>query len=396
MLLVGFGGRRERPNGAMDWADPDAARFEVDSVIARDIAELHVGGVVLFSMPRAPAAGPGGRNIESPAQLASLSSALQAFSARSREQQRLPPLPLLVAIDQEGGRVDRLPARLGFAQRTVSARAIGAHAQFARRSPEPAQRARQLSRAYAGEMARQLRALGINLNLAPCVDVDVNPRSPSIGALGRSFSSSPEIVASEAAEFVRGFHDHGVLAALKHFPGHGSARGDTHAGPVDVSSTHRREDELLPYRRLIERGYQDVILASHVVNGAIDRTQCTPGAPDDPRTWCPASLSRATLSGLLRGELGFDGVIAADDLTMGAIAREIPLERAIERAIDAGVDLLILGNHREHVTPRAVAAIAGLVESGRLSAERIHRSSERIRALKQRLADTPPAQPWTR
>jgi len=375
MLLVGF----------------DGARFGVDSAIARDIAQLHVGGVVLFAGPRAQTPGAGGRNIESPAQLASLLSALQAFSASRREQERLEPLPMLAAIDQEGGRVDRLPARLGFAQRTVSAHAIGAHLLLANRdNPESERRALDLSRGYADAMAQQLRVLGINLNLAPCVDVDVNPRSPAIGAHGRSFSANPETVAAEASQFVRGFHERGVLAALKHFPGHGSADGDTHRGAVNVSASHRRDDELLPYRRLVERGYQDVIVAGHLVNGAIDRTQCKAGPQDDPRTWCPASLSRATLTGLLRGELGFDGVIAADDLTMGAIAREYPLELALERAIDAGVDLVLLGNHREHATARAVAAIADLVERGRIAPERIHRSSERIRALKLRLAAAPP------
>jgi beta-N-acetylhexosaminidase len=118
-------------------------------------------------------------------------------------------------------------------------------------------------------------------------------------------------------------------------------------------------------------------LVGHLVNGAIDRTQCRPGRPDDPRTWCPASLSRRTVTELLRGELGFTGVIAADDLAMAAIARDYSLELTLER----GIDLIVLGNHARHATARAARAIPDLVESGRVDAERIRTLKRRTAAL---------------
>jgi len=386
MLLVGFGGARQGRDGRVIWEDPDGARFDEHSAIARDIAELHVGGVLLFAWPaRANGGESRRRNIESPAQLSALVSALQSFSGKSRRQAGLPPLSLLVAIDQEGGSVDRLPTRLGFSHRTFSAQALGGYARLAAADDSARRRARERSHAYADAMAAQLRALGINLNLAPCVDVDLNPRSPVIGGLGRSFSSDPDVVADQGWEFVQAFHGRGVLATLKHFPGHGSARGDSHLGLVNVTSTYQAEAELLPYRRLLARGYQDVILVSHLINGRIDKTPCKPGAAGDPRTWCPASMSRETVTGLLRGELGFEGVIAADDMAMGAIAREYPLDVALERAIGAGVELFIVGNHTRHRTQTYVDTIAALIEQGRVDVDQIRRANEHLGALKQRL-----------
>jgi len=379
MLLVGFGGE----------GDPQGARFDARSAIARDIAQLRVGGVLLY----ARANGAGGRNIHSPAQLATLVAELQAFSAKSRARAELDALPLLVALDQEGGAVDRLPVRLGFSQRTVSAQALGGNQMRAAHDPAGTRRAIELSRGYAGALAAQLRELGINLNLAPCVDVNVDPASPAIGGLGRSFSSDPEVVSDQAWAFVRGFHEHGVLATLKHFPGHGSASGDSHRSRIDVTHTYRRELELAPYRRLIALGYRDVVLVGHLVNGRVDRTQCKAGRSDDPRTWCPASMSRAVVTGLLRNALGFDGVIAADDMTMRALTREYALDVALERAIRAGVELFLVGNHARDSTRDYVDTIATLVAQRRVDTAQIQRASDRIRALKQRIAALPASAP---
>jgi len=375
MLVVGFGGQR----------DPHGARFDARSAIARDIAQLRVGGVVLYGLPHAA----GGRNVEGPAQVAALVAELQTLSAKSRARAKLDALPLLVALDQEGGAIDRLPVRLGFSQRTVSAQALGGNQMRAARDPAETRRAIELSRGYASAMAMQLRSLGINLNLAPCVDVNVDPASPAIGRLGRSFSSRPEVVSDQAWAFVRGLHEHGVLATLKHFPGHGSASGDSHRSRIDVTHSYRRELELAPYRRLIALGYRDVVLVGHLVNGRVDRTQCKAGRPDDPRTWCPASMSRAVVTDLLRGALGFAGVVAADDMTMRAITREYALDVALERAIRAGVELFLVGNHVRDSTRDYVDAIATLVEQGRVDAAQIQLASERIRALKQRIAAYP-------
>jgi beta-N-acetylhexosaminidase len=368
LLVAGFGGAR----------DPHSLRLEAASAIARDIAELHVGGVILFAPSR------GARNVESPAQLAALVSELREHARASRARAGLAALPLLVSIDQEGGAVDRLPASRGFAQVTFPARTFGLALEQAR---EPAQRRQVLAatRRYARALAAQLRALGIDWNLAPSVDVNLDPASPAIGALGRSFSAHPDVVADLAGEFTAAFSEQGVLATLKHFPGHGSARADSHTGFVDVTAHWMREPELAPYRRLLASGYQDAILVGHLVNGAIDRTQCKAGAADDPRTWCPASMSRASVSGLLRDELGFAGLVVADDMTMAAIASEFSLARALERSLDAGVDVFLVGNHARHETQRFVDTIADGVAEGRIDAARVRRAAERVREMKLRL-----------
>lgn len=373
LLVVGFGGE----------SDPHGLRFDTASDVARDIAELHVGGVILFSEPSV--AGARGRNVENPRQVASLVSALREHSRVSRERAGLEPLPLLVAIDQEGGAVDRLPAARGFAQVTFPARTFGLALEQAHDTVQR-ERVLEATRRYASALAAQLRGLGFDWNLAPCVDVNLERASPAIGALGRSFSSRPEVVADLAEEFARAFSAQGVLATLKHFPGHGSARSDSHDGFVDVTPHWNRSAELAPYRRLLARGYQDAILVGHVVNGALDRTQCKAGRADDPRTWCPASLSHAAVTGLLRGELGFDGLVVADDLTMDAIARELPLATALERALAAGVDVLLVGNHAGRETQRIVDTIADGVVEGRIDAAHVQRAALRARKLKLRLA----------
>src|SRR4051812_39827010 len=216
LLIVGFRGARP-------------AECEV---IARDIREHQIGGVILFDQEMADASTKR-RNIESPAQVKELVSYLQSAAAS----------PLLVAIDQEGGRVNRLKSDYGFPE-SISHEELG-------RINDPAETYRR-----AEQTATTLASVGINLNLAPVVDLDANPDNPIIKGKKRSFSADPETVARHAAEFVQAHRAHGVLACAKHFPGHGSAKGDTHLGLVDVTETWH-ERELIPFRRLIEAGKCD-------------------------------------------------------------------------------------------------------------------------------------------
>lgn len=335
MLLVGFRGTTINNN----------------SHIVRDIQQYHVGSVILFEYD-APT-GTRHRNIKSPQQIKQLCDNLQEYGNHQ----------LLIGIDQEGGNVARLRVKDGFPA-TATAEAS-------------AQAGDQRVRENALVVAQELYDAGINLNFAPCVDVNVNPNCPVIGKMGRSFSNDADKVAHFASIWLEVQHSKGVVSCLKHFPGHGSASGDTHAGLVDVSKTWT-ETELTPYRKLIKDGNVEMIMVAHVIN----------------RQWgdnLPASLSPMVVKERLRNEMGFQGVIVTDDLAMGAITKQYGFEEALRLAIAAGCDLLCLSNNGNaydpDLVPRAVEAIIQYVHNGELSAEDIHASAERIRNLKKSLKD---------
>jgi len=327
-------------------------------LIVRDIREHGIGGVILFDVDMTTtidSGKPGRRNIESPAQVRTLLAHLQAQSS----------LPLLTAIDQEGGRVNRLKPTYGFPP-SISHEELG-------RLDQPAETHR-----HAAATARTLAELGLNLNLAPVVDLDANPDNPIIKGKGRSFSADPEAVARHAAEFVRAHREHRVLACAKHFPGHGSAAGDTHLGLVDVTATWH-ERELIPFARLITAGLCDAVMSAHVFNARLD--------PDHP-----ATLSPAVQTGLLRTKLGFQGVIVSDDMEMKAISSRYGLEQSIPLALEAGIDLLCFGNNLSYdpgIAGRAAGIIERAVASGRVPASRIDESCDRVLALKRKAGIIP-------
>ncbi len=305
--------------------------------------EAGLGGVILFDRD---AAG-GTRNIESPEQLAALTAALRAAA----------PGNLIIAIDQEGGRVARLTPAHGFPE-TRSQAEIGA-------TDDPGV-AFEAGRAMGATMA----AAGLDLDLAPVVDVNVNPTNPAVGALGRSFSDDPSVVAAMAEAEIHGLHEFGIRAAIKHFPGLGSASANTDVADVDVTRTWS-EAELEPFETLISLGLADAVMTGHMVNDTID-----PGVP--------ASLSAATVDGLLRGRLGWSGAVITDDLGAEAIALHHTPPEAVALAIEAGNDLLLFANQTAYVpdlAARLVDAIVELVASGRISEARIDESIERIELL---------------
>jgi len=277
-------------------------------------------------------------------------------------------LPPLIAIDQEGGTVQRLKQRHGFPQ-TVSAK------HMARRTPAEA------AAAY-GVLAEGLADWGFTLNLGPVVDVDVNPRNPIIGRLNRSFSADPARVADYAAAFVDAHRDHGVLTALKHFPGHGSSRRDSHRGAVDISRTWS-EKELEPFRRLIDQDRVDLIMTAHVINRALQ----------EDRKQVPVSLSQRALRNVLRGDLGFSGVIISDDLQMNAIRHSFSLEQAVLRAVSAGTDILLFANDKRpdpEIPAKVAAILLQAVKDNPALQEKIDAAYSRIRMLKGRLAEPDP------
>lgn len=331
MLLVGFRG----------------ANLPDDAPILRDIRVHGLGGVILFD--RDVQLKTTGRNIQGAGQVKALTARLQAAAAT----------PLFIAVDQEGGRVRRLREEAGFPY-SPSAKAMG------RGTPDETRR--------EGEKTGRLLAdLGINLDFAPVVDVDVNPASPAIGALERSFSADPETVAAHALAFSRGLLSQGVLPCLKHFPGHGSARADSHLGLTDISETWSPA-ELIPYERLIPEGAGPLVMCGHLFLRRFDADH-------------PATLSPAVLTGLLRERLGFRGVIVSDDMQMRAVTEHYGLEEAVLRAVEAGVDILVFGNNLDYdpdIVPKAVDILVRGVDSGRLSRDRIVASFEKIQAAKSR------------
>ena len=309
------------------------------------IADGTLGGVILFSVDQLTG---GPRNVESPDQLRSLVAALSGAATAA---------PLLVAIDQEGGQVARLGPSHGFPA-TRSAADLG--------RGEPSETA-----AAATEIAATLTNVGVTLNLAPVVDLAVNPDNPSIAAVDRSFSANPEVVIAHASAFIEALHAGGVSSSIKHFPGLGSAGADTHLGVVDVTDVWT-DVELEPFQALIRDGLPDAVLTAHIFNARLD--------PEHP-----ASLSSATVDGLLRGDLGFDRAVISDDLQMGAILDAYGFDEAVALAIEAGIDLLLIANqlvYEPDVATHVVDLVERLVADGRIGEERIDASYRRVLALK--------------
>jgi len=331
MLMVGFHGTSAKPG----------------SQICNDIRQYNLGAVILFDYNPVDKSKP--KNIASKAQVARLTKELQACSRDHK---------LLIAVDQEGGRVQRLKSRYGFYGKFPKAADVV--------------KSGNMKQTYT-KMAKELKSVGINYDLAPVVDLDINPKNHVIHGLGRSFGKDPRTVEKYASIFIDAMHRYGVLTSLKHFPGHGSSVGDTHKGFVDVTNLWKPV-ELEPYRLLKKRA--DTVMVAHVFNKNID-----------PKY--PATLSKKTVEGLLRKKIGFKGVVITDDLQMGAITQKYSLKKTLELAINAGDDMLLFGNQldpRKVVsTKRLVETIERLIREGKVSKARIEASYTRIRKLKKRL-----------
>lgn len=297
------------------------------------VEEVHPGGVILF-----------GENIRDADQIRTLVEELQMRS----------DLPLLIAIDHEGGVVDRLAHAPGVGATAMPAAAVVG------RTGDPS-----LAYEIGRTMARELRGLGITVNLAPVADLRTNPTNSVIGT--RSYGAEPSLVADMVVAMVRGLEEENVSATLKHFPGHGDSGDDTHFGPVMIGHDLQRlrAVELAPFAAGIDAGC-DFVLTAHIAFPAITGTQD------------PATVSSLLIEGLLRGELGFDGVVITDSLAMRAIAGIGSPEEVAERAIAAGADMIL-----QPVDPRATRdRIVEAVREGRLSPERLDLSVRRVLRVK--------------
>ncbi len=313
------------------------------TAVARDL-----GGVILFDRNVDGAV----QNISSPNQLRDLCAQLQGIATDE----------LLIAVDQEGGMVCRLKERDGFPA-TMSAAVLGSGTV-------------QQTTLAAATLAKTLANSGINLNLAPVVDLDLNPKNPIIGRYERSFGKDPDQVVCHAQAFIQAHHQQGVACCLKHFPGHGSGGSDSHLGFVDISDDWQ-EQELEPYKRLIASGYSDAIMTAHLIHYGLE-----------PRG-LPATLSPSIIDNILREKLGFDGVVISDDLQMRAITDAYGFKEAVQRAVLAGVDLITVGNNlvrSEDSFTQGVAAVQELLDKGIVTCEHIERSLNRITVLKSKIS----------
>lgn len=293
------------------------------------------------------------RNIASKASVVAMNEALQ----------KVAPDPVLIAVDQEGGAIQRIPDGMAF-PRIPSARTVASKLTL--------QKAYQ---AYS-VLARNLHSWGFNLNFGPVVDVNVNPANPIIGRLGRSFSRKPETVVHYAAAFVDAHRKFGVLTSLKHFPGHGSARTDSHEGFADVSDTSKPE-ELAVFRDLIQDDYADVIMVGHTYDAKLQ-----------PHGKRPATLDRNVVTGLLRKKMHYNGPVITDDLQMAAVADHFSFKETVIDAVLAGNDLLVFGNSRSiepDIDVKVAHILADEAEKNPELRHMIERAVVRIAALKKNL-----------
>ena len=335
MLMVGFMGTSAPHN----------------SQICQDIRRYDLAGVILFDVN--PVNHKQAKNISSKAQVTKLTQELQACSKDGK---------LLIAVDQEGGRVQRLKTKYGFYGKFPKAKDVIRYSDA---------KVKQ----YYEKMGAELSSVGINYNLAPDVDLALNKRNHVIYKLGRSFGANPKQVVHYASIFMNAMHDNGVLTSLKHFPGHGSSLGDTHKGFVDVTKLWK-PIELEPYKMLAQTQTIDSVMVAHVFNKNLDSRY-------------PATLSKKTVNGKLRGEFGFNGVVITDDLQMGAINKKYGLKNTLKLAINAGDDILLFGNQlsvKSMVkTSTLVNTIKQLIQSGEVKLSDIETSNERVERLKAKL-----------
>ena len=320
-----------------------------------------IGGVIVYRY-----------NIEAPSQLKLLMESIQQ-SAIS--------YPLFTFVDQEGGKVQRLGSEKGFAD-FCSAKNVAETMSVAR------------ARQHYRSMGALLKEYGLNFDFAPCVDLDGDPACDVIGGLGRSYSDSVETIVDYSRAMIEGLRDHGIFSCLKHYPGHGRARGDSHLGLVDIGKTWS-DVELDPYRRLVKEGRVDAVMTAHLLHNGMDRN-------------APPTFSKKWI-GKLRKEIGFNGVVIPDDLHMGAILSRYSLEEIVTQGFDAGLDLLLFSNNplaakargiRQDTQSKAfgnasvpdpelpakiICTVAKAVGAGTLPVDAIDRAFARVVSLKQRM-----------
>lgn len=326
-----------------------------DSDAEHIVRDLHIGNIILM-----------GRTFDSPDQVLKLTQDLQTMALDANG------IPLIIGTDDEGGLVQRANYYAGFTPMPPAELAGAAEDSV-------------LMERYGQMVGIELAAVGVNLDFAPVLDVNDNPENPVIGALGRSFGVTPELVERSALPFFAGLESAGVIAVGKHFPGHGSTTTDSHLDLpyVEKSLEALEAVDIAPFAAAVEAGIP-AIMPAHVVYTALD--------PD-----LPATLSAPIQTGLLRDQLGFDGLIVTDDLGMAGIMQIAPPAESGPRAVLAGADMLtcvrmtITGTCQPDMVEQLHAGLVAAVKDGTLPEERVDESVRRILALKAAFAITGPA-----
>ena len=315
--------------------------IDTNDAVYRCVQTGQIGNLILY-----------GRNLSSINTAESIRNLTCAF-------QKTAPLPLWIGIDQEGGIVNRLKPELGFPP-MPSAQWLGSLNN------------EDTTKYYADNTGFTLSRLGINFNFAPVLDV-LNSECPVLGARERCFSSDPYQIAKHAGIVIKSHRYFGITTAVKHFPGHGNSRHDSHLGVADVSRFWQT-NELIPYTELLKNNLIDAVMTAHVINSQLDASLL------------PATLSSKIINGLLRDSLGFRGVVLSDDLMMKAISQQYSIEQTLLLTIHAGVDLLLFSNNirgvRDYEPGQIHATLKRLVVSGQISRDRIESSYQKIKALK--------------
>jgi beta-N-acetylhexosaminidase len=346
-------------------------RARADPLTPFDELRANVGQLIMVGFTGANSTAPGFRRVIEDLETGSIGGVLflwQNISSKASLHAMVEEVkhctcaaPPLIAIDEEGGTVDRLGREFGFSP-TQSA------AEVATSDEDKARRQYRM-------LAEKLSDMGFNINFAPVVDLNRNPWNPVIGQQYRSYSADPYVVEKYARIFVEEHHALGILTTLKHFPGHGSSRVDTHFAPADLAPTWS-EEELTPYRLLIKEGLADTVMVGHLAN----RNEWGGMATQEGST---------AISHILRKELKFDGVVISDALTMYAVRNsKSSFAAVVNSAFDAGIDIALMADPgtRENDDGDSYAkSIAEAVVAGTIPRASIQKSLERVAALKAKL-----------
>ncbi len=310
--------------------------YTLDDNSKKMIEEHYVSGFILFS-----------KNIENSNQLLNLINSLKEANSKNR-------IPLFISVDEEGGRVSRMPKEF---RKLPTNKKIGKinNSEF--------------SYEIGKILGEELKLFGFNMDFAPVLDINSNPNNPVIG--DRSFGTNEKIVSKLGVETMKGIQSKGVVSVIKHFPGHGDTSIDSHIGLPSINNDFERlkSFEFIPFVDAIKSG-ADAVMIAHILLPKID--------PD-----YPSSLSKTIITDILREDIGFDGVVITDDMTMGAIAKNYEIGDAAVKAVNAGSDIILVA----HGFDNGVAVINSIkeaVENGIISEERLDESVYRILSLKQK------------
>lgn len=299
------------------------------------IKDYHVGGFIIL-----------GENVKNSEQLLSLVNSLKTTNSKSSK------LPLFLSIDQEGGRVDRMPSEI-------------------KRLPLNSTIGKVTSSSFSYEigsiLAEELNLFGLNMDFAPVLDINSNPQNPVIG--DRSYGSKPDVVVKHGIQTMLGIKSGSIIPVVKHFPGHGDTSTDSHVGLPAVNNDIERlkSFELIPFNEAIKGG-ADAVMVAHILLPKID-----------PKN--PSSMSKIIVDDILRKGMNYDGVVITDDMTMGAIMKNYDIKEAAVKSVNAGCDIILVCHGYDNETA-VINALKSAVQNGTITEERINQSVLRILALK--------------